>query len=323
MNGDEPGLSGAQFGISSTGHEPMLGGERMLSQLRTHHLNLLHKSLTTHLRRLKIGWWLAEHGDPRPGVGLREDGLPDIVWQAVGPGVAYISDRQGVDERFDVGRFWLARYPITWAQYRVFLEEAHDDPQWWAGLRRREEYPRSSTLRDNHPAQEVSWYDAVAYTRWYFARTGVRVRLPTEWEWQHAANASDTLNVYPWGRDWRVNHANTRESRLRQVTAVGMYPQAVSPFGLYDMCGTVQEWCINHYADPAKTDLTTDDALRVTRGGSWFTVREYAHTTFRTGYDPYKRYNSIGFRLACDDPHPIALPAPDDTHPDEDPPTHD
>ena len=56
--------------------------------------------------------------------------------------------------------------------------------------------------QDNHPAENVSWYDAVAYCRWLSKRLGYEIQLPTEWEWQQAATGGDPTNQYPWGPDW-------------------------------------------------------------------------------------------------------------------------
>ncbi|MGF1507665.1 MAG: formylglycine-generating enzyme family protein [Anaerolineae bacterium] len=304
LSGREPALTGAPL-EAITGSEPMLGGERFTEQWRAHLLERLHDPHMTHYRRLNAGRWLADSGDDRAGIGLTDDGLPDILWQLIPAGVAHIGDRHGHDESFMVERFYMAAYPVTWAQYRVFLtdENGHRDPQWWADLHRREEYDRQAPPLANYPAQEVSWYDAVACCRWLSARSGVQVRLPTEWEWQHAANGGDPTRIFPWGQRWNAQYANTRESRLRQVTAVGMYPHAESMHGVLDLCGTVLEWCSNLYADPANTNLH-DPRERVLRGGSWFLIKDYAHTFFRTGYDPYNRYHSVGFRLVTGDPRP-------------------
>jgi formylglycine-generating enzyme required for sulfatase activity len=298
--GQEPALSGAAFGVVSSGHEPMLGGERLVQSYRDDLLARLTRHTTTHLRRAAIGLWLAEAGDTRPGVGLAPDDLPDLTWCYVPAGEVLIGD---VEAPFVVDPLFIARYPTTWAQYRIFLEapDGFIDPQWWDGLKQRPEYERSAIPVDNHPVQEVSWYDALAYCRWLSDRMGYIVRLPTEWEWQQAATGGKEHNIYPWGQHWSDMAANTRESGLRGATAVGLYPDAESPIGAVDMCGNVLEWCLNEYYRPEKTGIG-GNASRTMRGGSWFLTLHYARTTSRVGDNPYHRFNSVGFRLATDAP---------------------
>lgn len=300
ITGREPRLSRQYLLPESTGMEPMLGGEHMAKLTREAALARLERRNVSHLRRQAIGAWLDDLGDVRPGVGLREDGLPDLVWCAIPPGEVFIGDRA---QSFRSGRVWIAKYPVTWRQYRIFLEapDGHFFPQWWEGIRWRSEYPRSATLADNHPAQEVSWYDAVAYTRWLNDRLEYQVRLPTEWEWQQAATGGDLANVFPWGDRWEPLHANTRESGLRGSTAVGMYPHGVSPVGAMDMSGTILEWCANEFYSPHNVEQG-GAAHRVMRGGSWFLTAGFARTVSRAGDDPYYRFNSVGFRLATDRP---------------------
>lgn len=310
LSGREPWLSGA-LPIPSTGHEPGLGGERLIRLFRDHLLHLLEVPTTTHLRRAAIGDWLAHNGDPRPGVGLRGDGLPDLVWCEVPSGQAPLRD---LSEPVTVDRFYIACYPVTWAQYRIFLDadDGHVDPQWWHGLVRRAEYEREAIKIDNYPAQEVSWYDAVAYCRWLSARIGYKVRLPAEWEWQQAASGGDPDALFPWGVRWRQHAANTRESLLRRVTSVGLYPLGESPVGALDMCGTVLEWCANQWRgrvnDPRGAAMVGLSGAhpRVLKGGSWFLTRDSARIQYSAGEDPYYRFNSVGFRLACGDPTPRA-----------------
>jgi formylglycine-generating enzyme required for sulfatase activity len=261
-------------------------------------------------------------------VGLLKDGLPDLVWCPVDSGEELVGDAPGPVR---VNRFYLARTPVTWAQYRIFLdtEDGHHDLRWWEGLRRRPEYEREADLRDNQPVQEVSWYDAVAYCRWLSAHTDYDVRLPTEAEWQHAATGGDPDWLFPWGRDAgsaHLGYANTRESLLRRVTAVGLYPLGESPVGALDMAGTVLEWCSDGYIGATNSGEDGQER-RVLRGGSWFLILSYARTMFRTAHDPYLRFNSVGFRLAANSleprPKPVYAPAesetlaessPDDVH---------
>jgi formylglycine-generating enzyme required for sulfatase activity len=231
-------------------------------------LEEIDNAATSHQRRASIGDRLADIGDPRPGVGLNSDGLPEFVWLPVPGGEITLADDAGT---FPVQPFAISKYPVTWAQYRSFLEaqDGYRQKRWWRGLAEREVQPGEQyRQQENHPAESVSWYDAVAFCRWLSARLGYEVRLPTEWEWQQAATGGDTARGYPWGADWHPAYASTWESDLSRTTAVGVYPQGASPVGALDMSGNVWEWCLNEHDRPQHTGLS-GTARRVVRGGSW------------------------------------------------------
>ena len=155
---------------------------------------------------------------------------------------------------------------------------------------------------DNHPAENVSWYDAIAFCRWLSEKLGYEVRLPTEWEWQQAATGGNPNNEYPWGPKWDSNKANTLESGLSRTTAVGMYPEGVSPVGVLDMSGNVDEWCLNEYKNPKRVDFSGEGS-RALRGGSWNYDRNDARCADRSWNDhPDDRIIGVGFRLACTSP---------------------
>ena len=82
-------------------------------------LEEIDNSSTTHQQRVKISDRLAEIGDPRPGVGLRGDGLPDIVWCEVQGGKITL---EKTGKTFTIDPFCISKYPVTWIQYRSFLE---------------------------------------------------------------------------------------------------------------------------------------------------------------------------------------------------------
>ena len=198
-------------------------------------LEELERPETSHYRRAEIGDRLDRIGDPRPGVGLRPDGLPDIVWCEIPAGTVTL---EGVEGRFEVESFLIAKYPVTYRQYRAFLDDAagYRDQRWWEGLQREAEPGEQYRPTGNCPAENVSWYDAMAYCRWLSARLGYEVRLPTEPEWQQAATGGNPGNEYPWGA-WADGNANTSESRLSRTTAVGMYPGGASAAGGSRPCG--------------------------------------------------------------------------------------
>jgi hypothetical protein len=113
----------------------------------------LEDPATTHAERAMIGdrLVLLPGGDPRPGVGLGDDGLPDILWcqvpggeveLSVEPGRPRLRDRfrgrRAGRPRFTVGSFQMAQYPITVAQWQAFL----DDPDGYDRLIR---YPTAES----------------------------------------------------------------------------------------------------------------------------------------------------------------------------------
>ncbi len=271
---------------------------------------------TTHRRRTLIGERLAVLGDPRLGVGVDAQGTPQMDWCPVPGGEVAIQVQRrllgGTKARGkQVEGFHIARYPVTVAQYRAFLEkdDGWRDPRWWAGDLYRDPEGDGYDLGryGNHPAVYVSWFDALAFCRWLSRRRGFDVRLPDEWEWQQAATGGDPDNVFPWGPEWdpkgEPHRANTFESRLGAATAVGMYPAGGSPAGALDMAGTVWEWCWNKHDRTEVIESRADDFdARVLRGGSWVVDRGYARSGYRFGGSPGGRGNGVGFRVLCSSP---------------------
>src|SRR5258708_39091729 len=98
-------------------------------------LNELNDPQTMPKRRAEIGMALAVLGDDRSGSGLREDGLPDIAWCFVaGKNITLVaSDDQPLGD-FQVRPFYIAKYPITYLQFKAFVDATDNDTtdQWWA-----------------------------------------------------------------------------------------------------------------------------------------------------------------------------------------------
>ncbi|MCE7937580.1 hypothetical protein DCC79_03795 [bacterium] len=266
---------------------------------------------TSHDRRAETGDRLAAIGDPRPGVGLRPDGLPDIVWCEVPGGRVTIDVDRGEGAEFDVSPFRIAKYAVTWAQYRAFVEAegGYGDRRWWDGLSQDQEPGEQYRQKPNCPAENVSWYDAVAFCRWLTARiqalgelaAGQVVRLPTEWEWQQAATGGNAANEFPWGPAWDSEKANTAESRLGRTVAGGMYPAGMSPVGALDMAGNVWEWCLNEYGRRDRIGVA-GNAHRALRGGSWGDDKHDARSVARDLSHPHDRFHYIGFRVCGSSP---------------------
>lgn len=237
-------------------------------------------------RRAEIGDELANLKDPRRGVGLNSNGLPDIVWQKVPEGPFLYQD----GKKLELPTFWMGAYTITNAQYQAFVDDGgYRDERWWDGLAQRFEDPEESRWPHlNQPRTNVSWYEAVAFCRWLSERSAYEVCLPTEEQWEKAARGEDG-RVYPWGNEYRSGYANVDETEnkdgpwyLERPTAVGMYPQNTSPYGVVDMAGNVWEWCRNEYENPERVQ-DEGDARRVLRGGSWLYSPDNARASYRDG----------------------------------------
>ena len=274
--------------------------------------------------RAELGRWLSQWGDMRRGVGVRSDGLPDIDWVTIPAGEFIYGDKSENNgpQKMTLPTFQISRYPVTYAQFQAFLDDDYD--RWFDGLaahnydrRMADQYFQYA----NHPREMVNWYQAMAFCRWFSARLGGEadldkvaewaVRLPTEFEWEKAARGTHGL-IYPWGNEYKEGYANINETlgnighnNLGQTSAVGMYSQGASPYGVQDMSGNVWEWCLTDYRNPAplaEHENVRSNALRVLRGGSWSNGDRSARAASRDGLDPlYRGYGSLnfGFRVVC------------------------
>ena len=250
-----------------------------------------------HARREAIGMRLSEIEvtHPRPGVGAI-DGVPDILWRQIPEGEVAILG-QGV---FKVAPFHMAAYPVTYAQYKVFLdaERGYQLDDWWYGIEKAESPGKQLRLYASYPADNVSWYDATAFCRWLSAALGFDVCLPSLSEWQWAAQSARRDCEFPWIGEPRGVLANTSESGIGRATAVGMYPDGRSLQGVYDLAGNVSEWCRNQRDNLPKVDSGIRES-RVSRGGSWADRLDFAGAYGGRRDSPHDRRADRGFRVIC------------------------
>lgn len=216
----------------------------------------------SHQERLLIGQKLADFGDPRAGVGLRPDGLPDIVWIEIPKGQVKLEE---IDYVFKVRPFRIAKYPVTNAQFEAFLKagDGYQNKKSWKDLEQSQDAAQPSWQEANSPRETVSWYEAIAFCRWLSDKMGTSIRLPTEWEWQQAATGGDPERKYPWEGEWDSSRCNGEESRVNRTTAVGMYPQGATLLSVLDMAGNVWEWCLNTYKNPQQPEAVRIDKRAV------------------------------------------------------------
>ena len=136
--------------------------------------------------------------------------IPDIAWIAIPAGPFVYQD----GERREPPDFWLAKYPVTNAQYQCFIDDGgYDEDRWWRDLERPEP-AKPRWPQGNRPRTRVNWYEAVAFSRWLTARLALpedSIRLPTELEWEKAVRGDQGL-AYPWGAEDRSGIANVDET---------------------------------------------------------------------------------------------------------------
>ncbi len=213
----------------------------------------------------------------------------------------------GTSQVFDVGTFEIAKYPITNAQYGKFIEAGgYDQRQWWTdeGWQAKEQnhwveplyWLDSKWNQSNYPVVGVSWYEAVAFCQWLSHLTGEKISLPSEQQWQRAAQG-DTDRSLAWGGDpdddeIRCNWDTEGTTPVTQYEGKGD-----SPFGVVDMTGNVWEWCLTLY-ETGDNKLNTPGS-RIMKGGGWALMYSYTWniwTTDRMGMAPFHQIDYVGFR---------------------------
>ncbi len=155
----------------------------------------------------------------------------------------------------EMGGFYMDRYEVTNMQFRQFVEASGYRPadpyhflrHWGGGF---------PDVLANHPVTWVSLEDARAYAAW------AGKRLPTDVEWQWAAQGADG-RLWPWGNQFDAAACN---SDRPGTTPVDAYPANVSPFGVGDLVGNVWEWI----------DVVVSDGWHrwcFIRGGSYYKAK--------------------------------------------------
>jgi formylglycine-generating enzyme required for sulfatase activity len=174
----------------------------------------------------------------------------------------------------------------------------------------------------DYPAMHVTWFGAARYCDWLsqqahlpraYAHSGVwscnggdpygalGYRLPTEAEWEYAAQFDDE-RTYPWGNAEPDPTLANYGSYVNWTTPVGSYPNAPEALGLSDMAGNVWEWCNDWYGalltgpevDPVGSG---SGGNRVERGGSWNGNASYLRCAERHDHPPTDAA-ALGLRIA-------------------------
>jgi formylglycine-generating enzyme required for sulfatase activity len=327
--------------------------ERRKRELANVLVSVLEGTLLPAAERVRAGVLLGNLGDPRPGVCTLPPAMVEIaggtfqigstVEEAREAGEWYAEyylvkgDTEAAErarnwpedeinqQLVSVQTSWLARYPVTNAQYGLFITDNGYDPvaNWWdkaghrwlqsaGGTKRRPRFWSNSSLevsRLNHPVVGVSWYEAMAFCRWLSQNTGHNPQgfiytLPSEAEWEYAARGVERRS-FPWGNERTDVERANYEGMHEGTTAVGSFPLGATPEGLHALAGDVWEWTRSIYKsypyDPnnGREDLGDPEGKGfILRGGSWNTQSADLRASYRYYNPPDYDVNDVGFRLA-------------------------
>ncbi len=345
-----------EMGLNRAGDSQL--GKDLTERLRKRLAELLNLGELTSVERATAGNTLAKLGDPR----FRADAwfLPDE------PLLGFVeipqrpfrmgskkddkdaSDDEAPRHEVDPGPYHMLRYPVTVEQFQAFVKaggykearywrEAEAEGFWKSGqVKGRFDAEYRKHPRDfgepfnlpNHPVVGVTWYEALAYTRWLTdemrewkdlpellsGRLNAEqwiVRLPTEAEWEKAARGEDA-RIFPWGDDPDPDRANYDDTGIGATSAVGCFPKGESPYGMLDMSGNVWEWTMSlwgkdfkepdfkypYAAGDGREDVKAGkDILRVVRGGAFLDFRRGVRAASRYWDNPHFGFNYVGFRV--------------------------
>jgi formylglycine-generating enzyme required for sulfatase activity len=217
-----------------------------------------------------------------------------------------------------------ARHQVTLTKGYYMQTTEVTQGQWKAVMGDNPSYFKN--CGDNCPVEQVSWYDVQEFIEKLNAQEGADVyRLPTEAEWEYAANAGSleaiangalTQTGCEWDRNlspmgWYCGNSEVKYAGCLDTSGwggpkcAGTHPVAKkkpNAWGLYDMHGNVWEWCEDWYGDyptSAVTDPTgpASGDTKVLRGGSWINYARFSRSASRFDSVPSLKYGNSGFRL--------------------------
>ena len=232
-------------------------------------------------------------------------------------GAGFAFDNEMPRHRRYLQPFALSSHPVTQAQWSDFIADGgYAEPRWWLSAgwdwvrTQRTEAPLywqragaawyAFTLHGLAPIDplapvvHVSYYEADAYARWRAAQDALPLRLPTEVEWEHAAERA--LGGTP-------RHGNFMESGVLHPT-----PPARAADGLVQMFGDTWEWTSSAY-EPYPGFRAWEGPVGeynakfmvnqyVLRGGSCATPRSHIRASYRNFFPADARWQFSGVRLA-------------------------
>lgn len=218
-------------------------------------------------------------------------------WIYIPPGNVKILNVQQNLMEVSLSEFWISKYPITCLQYSIFLNDStgYSNSIWWNfsshAIKWRQEHVSSQTEftkdMDNTPVVNISWFDAIAFSRWLTYKLSEEIVIPSEAQWLRSARG-DANNEFPWGSKFVPQNCNYNSSEIVQVDT---FISGASPYGVMDLVGNAKEWT------SSKVDGFYDEII--VKGGGCQTINtDSLALSHKQWYSPHDHHQTIGFRCA-------------------------
>ena len=205
-------------------------------------------------------------------------------------------DEEKPIHRVSLREFFIGKYPVTQAQYKAVMG---NNPSYFQ--------------RDRNPVEQVSWHDAMEFCQKLSQKTGQKVRLPSEAEWEYAAKGGNQSKGYEYAGSNNLDEVGWNWQNSFNKTHPVIQKKA-NEIGIYDMSGNVWEWCLddwhgNYQGKPPHLKSNGnepwgeinpnkyDNCSHILRGGSWNYFDWYCRSSSRYGYKETVQKDFIGFRL--------------------------
>jgi gamma-glutamyl hercynylcysteine S-oxide synthase len=197
----------------------------------------------------------------------------------------------------DVNSFYIDKYPITNTQYLAFMTATGYKPADTINFLKHWDHGKIPAGMEEHPVVYVSTEDARAYAEW------AGKRLPTEVEWQYAAQGNAGY-TWPWGNKFDSTRCNNATGK---TTAVNAFPKGKSPFGVMDMTGNVWQLTGDVYNNGTYYFIIMKGGSHYKPTSSWWYVKggpqpNNWHQQLLLVSPSFDRNATVGFRCVKDVP---------------------